>query len=59
VVRETKLNKIRAAAIDFGSNSSRLLIAEYDKSGINVIYQDLITTRLAKSIEDKKLLDSG
>ena len=58
-MRETKLNKIRAAAIDFGSNSSRLLIAEYDKSGINVIYQDLITTRLAKSIEDKKLLDSG
>lgn len=57
-MRREKLNKIRAAAIDFGSNSSRLLIAEYDKSEINVLYQNLITTRLAKSIEDNKLLDS-
>ncbi|MGM0414393.1 MAG: Ppx/GppA phosphatase family protein [Bacillota bacterium] len=51
------MNKKRAAAIDFGSNSSRLLIAEYDTGRINVIYQDLITTRLAKSIEDNKLLN--
>ncbi|MFW6382152.1 MAG: Ppx/GppA family phosphatase [Bacillota bacterium] len=51
------MNKSRAAAIDFGSNSIRLLIAEYDNNGLNVIYQDLITTRLAKSIEDNQVLD--
>ncbi len=51
------LNQNRVAAIDFGSNSNRLLIAEYDNREINVIYQDLITTRLAKSIDEKKVLD--
>lgn len=51
------MNQNRAAAIDFGSNSSRLLIAEYDNKEINVIYQDLIITRLAKSIDENKALD--
>ena len=51
------LNQNRVAAIDFGSNSNRLLSAEYDNREINVIYQDLITTRLAKSIDEKKVLD--
>ena len=51
------MNKKRAAAIDFGSNSSRLLIAEFNNGEINVIYQRLITTRLAKSIDENQILD--
>lgn len=51
------MNKNRAAAIDFGSNSSRLLIAEFNNGDINVVYQTLITTRLAKSIDKNHILD--
>lgn len=40
------------AAIDVGTNSVRLLIAEYERKGINYVYKDLKTTRLGEGVAE-------
>ena len=46
----------RVAAIDIGTNSTRLLVAEYTSEGLKRIETGLITTRLGKGMADGVLL---
>ena len=50
---------VRWAAIDIGSNSVRLLIAEVGEGGITPLENDLITSRLAEGVEKTGLLKEG
>ncbi|MGM0421005.1 MAG: DUF501 domain-containing protein [Bacillota bacterium] len=54
---EMKSNKKRVAAIDFGSNSCRLLIAENSEGEITPVYYDLNITRLAAGVDASRLLN--
>ena len=47
---------MRVAAIDIGSNSVRLLVADVDKQAVVPVHTALITTRLGKGIEGRYLL---
>ena len=42
---------MKIASIDIGTNSSRLLIAEYENKSYREIKRDLITTRLGKGVD--------
>ena len=44
------------AAIEMGTNSTRLLIADYKEGKINVLSRDLITTRLGEGVDSNKAL---
>ncbi len=46
----------RWAAIDIGSNSTRLLIAQVEKGSITPVETDLITSRLAEGVEETGFL---
>ncbi len=48
---------MRAAAIDIGTNSTRLLIAEKNKGGINILNRSLEITRLGEGVDKSLLLN--
>jgi len=48
---------LRAAAIDIGTNSTRLLIAEKNKGGINILNRSLEITRLGEGVDKSLLLN--
>jgi exopolyphosphatase/guanosine-5'-triphosphate,3'-diphosphate pyrophosphatase len=47
---------IRIAAIDIGTNSVRLLVADLCDSSLQPIYKDLQTTRLGKGVDSEGIL---
>ncbi|MFW6270096.1 MAG: Ppx/GppA family phosphatase [Bacillota bacterium] len=47
---------MKAASIDIGTNSSRLLIVDYIDSNYKIISQKLITTRLGTGVDKNKLI---
>jgi len=51
------LRILRAAAIDIGTNSTRLLIAEKNKGGINILNRSLEITRLGEGVDKSLLLN--
>ncbi len=49
---------IKAAAIDMGTNSSRLLIVDYNNGDYSVKERELITTRLGAGVDKNRILNS-
>ncbi|MDN5332193.1 MAG: exopolyphosphatase / guanosine-5-triphosphate,3-diphosphate pyrophosphatase [Tepidanaerobacteraceae bacterium] len=47
---------MKAAVIDLGSNSVRLLVAEMEGRKINPIFKDLVTTRLGENVAKNGIL---
>ena len=47
---------MRIAAVDIGTNSTRLLISEYKNGNYNVLERDLIVTRLGEGVDKNKYL---
>lgn len=47
---------MKVAAIDIGTNSTRLLIVDYEDGNYKVLERDLIITRLGEGVDDSKFL---
>lgn len=47
---------MRIAAIDVGTNSTRLLIIDYKNEKFNVLKRELITTRLGEGVDQNRIL---
>ncbi|HHV17987.1 MAG TPA: Ppx/GppA family phosphatase [Thermoanaerobacterales bacterium] len=48
---------MRAAVIDLGSNSIRLLVADFLEDSVVTVHKDLITTRLGSGVAQNRRLD--
>lgn len=49
---------MRAAALDIGTNSTRLLIADYTDNNFEILDQDMVITRLGQGVDDSRLLNN-
>ena len=50
---------MRAAVIDLGSNSIRLLVADLSEGSLVTVYRDLVTTRLGRGVAKNRRLDEA
>ena len=49
---------VKLASIDLGSNSTRLLIAEVDDQGFNVLIRKHVVTKMSENIEQKGVIST-
>jgi exopolyphosphatase/guanosine-5'-triphosphate,3'-diphosphate pyrophosphatase len=49
---------MRVAAVDIGTNSTRLLVADSDESGLTSIFRTTSITRLGEGVDSKRRIDA-